>query len=125
MDSTYLAMQAGTGLLLDLNVGVVRVGVHVELGLDGGHHVDHLVLRIWIIGGGISWIIMTWQDGGRQSWSRLLEGFHSSDETGQKVISVTEVMGKLSEAVMRTSDCSRPSLTGGQFDFGNEQTIFH
>ena len=100
MDTTYLTMQAGTGLLLGLGlrVRVVRVGVHVELGLDGGHHVDHLVLRIWIVGGGISWIIRTWQDGGRQSWSRLLEGFHSLDKTGQKVISVAEVMGKLSEA---------------------------
>ena len=67
MDSTYLAMQAGTGLLLGLGlrVRVVRVGVHVELGLDGGHDVGHLVLWIWIIGGGISWVILTWQDGWR------------------------------------------------------------
>ena len=114
-------MQAGTGLLLDLDVRVIRVGVCVQLGLGGGHHVDHLVLRIWIIGGGI----LTWQDGRRQSWSRLPEGFHSPDETGQEVISVTKLMGKLSEARMRTSDCSRPSLAGGQFDLGDEETIFH
>ena len=83
MDSTYLAKQAVIVSLLDLNVCVVRVGVHVELRLDGGHDVGHLVLWIWIIGGGISWVILTWQDGGRQSWSRFSEGFHSSDETGQ------------------------------------------
>ena len=83
MDSTNLAKQAVIVSLLDLNVCVVRVGVHVELRLDGGHDVGHLVLWIWIIGGGISWVILTWQDGGRQSWSRFSEGFHSSDETGQ------------------------------------------